>query len=346
MFSKLAPTDTAHLFPLIQYLRLQGHDTTSILHAMGLNRFGTQLEQLPLTLSLKDFMLAISKAKAFSNDPSLCLRAGQQQTAADFSLLPQLCYYSRDIEQVLRLYCRYLTAFNPGFPTYLVITETEIDTPISNLDWPINEAASLMELRLSNCIRFLRVISGDQQPDLIQRIQFEHANPDTHIDYDELLQTEVRFNQPHASMVIRRDALHRQIPTCQPDMLEKVIEMAEDKRLAAGEDSSHTVVKVRAAIRSGLATQKSTLNDIAERLNTSISSLKRLLAADGCGFQQLLDLERKQEMEYWMAHTPVTLESVCQKLGYASQASFNQACHRIMGMSPSAFRKQSTQFTS
>ncbi len=81
MFNNLAPTDTAHLLPLIQYLRRQGHDSTSILHAMDLNRFGTQLEQLPLTLPFRDFMLAIAKAKIFSNDPSICLRAGQQQTA-------------------------------------------------------------------------------------------------------------------------------------------------------------------------------------------------------------------------------------------------------------------------
>ena len=342
MFTNLAPTDTAHLFPLIQYLRRKGHDTPSILHAMALNRFGTQLDQLPLTLTLRDFMLAIAKAKTFSGDPLLCLRAGQKQTAADFSLLPQLAYYSRDIEQVLRLYCRYLTAFNPGFPTRLMITDAEVDTPISNLNWSIEEAAPLMELRISSCVRFLRVISGDQQPDLIQRIQFEHSNPDKNTDFDELLGTEVRFNQPHASIVIRRDALHRQIPTCQPDMLEKVINMAEAKRLAVGNDSSHTVVKVRAAIRSGLAIQKSSLGDIAERLNTSTSSLKRLLAADDCGFQQLLDLERKQEMEYWIMHTPLALEAVCQKLGYASQASLNQACHSIIGLSPSALRKQST----
>lgn len=340
MFNNLAPTDTAHLLPLIQYLRRQGHDSTSILHAMDLNRFGTQLEQLPLTLPFRDFMLAIAKAKIFSNDPSICLRAGQQQTASDFSLLPQLCYYSRDVEQALRLYCRYLTAFNPGFPTRLAITDTEIDTPISNLHWPLEQAASLMELRLSSCIRFLRIISGEQQPDLIQRIQFEHSSPDTNVDFDELLKTEVRFNQPHASMVVRRDALHRQISTSQPEMLDKVISIAEEKRLAAGTDSNHTIVRVRAAIRSGLAIQKSSLTDIAERLNTSVSSLKRQLALDNCGFQQLLDLERQQEMEYWITHTPVALESVCQKLGYASQASFNQACHRIMGMSPSALRKK------
>ncbi|PVZ71665.1 AraC family transcriptional regulator [Pelagibaculum spongiae] len=340
MFAELAPTDTVHLFSLIQYLRRQGHNTGRILRAMDLNRFGTQVEQLPATLPLRDFMLAIAKAKAFSNDPLICFHAGQQQTAADFSLLPQLSYYSRDIEQALRLYCRYLTVFNPGFPTRLLITNNEVKTPISNPHWTIEQAAPLMELRLSNCARLLRVISGYQSPDLIQRIEFEHACPEKNFNFDELLQAEVKFNQPCANLVIRRDALHCPILTSQPDMLNKVISLVEEKRLAAGSDSRHTVIRVRAAIRSGLSVQQSSLTYIAEQLNTSVSSLKRQLAANGCGFQQLLDLERQKEMNYWIIHTPVTLESICQKLGYASQASFNQACHRIMGRSPSALRKQ------
>lgn len=340
MYASTTPVDISHLYPLFQYLRRSGHNTHTILHAMGLHKYGIRLEQLPKTLPLEHFLQAIAKAKVFSKDPILCLRAGQQQTSVDFSLLAQLGYHSRNIEQALRLYCRYLTAFNPGFPTRLVIGDNEVDTPINNNGWPQELAAPLMELRLSNCIRFLRIISGDQQPDLIKRVQFEHPCPDKTFNFDELLKTEVKFSQAHASMVVHRDALHRPIQTYQADMLEKVIAIAEDKRLQAGIESTHIVVKVRAAIRFGLAKQKSTLADIAAQLNLSTSSLKRHLSAENRGFQELLDLEKKQEMEYWILHTPITLEAISRKLGYASQASFNQACHRLLKVSPSGLRKQ------
>lgn len=326
--------DVTHLYPAINQLIKMGYTESSALHALSMKRSGHCIDELPERISLTEYVQAITTAREISGDPLFCIKAGLLESAGDFSPLARMASLCRDLKQVLELYCHYLPAWNPGFPTYLEEQGDVIKTPVINQFFTVAESEALMEYRIASCVRMLRLISFNTQLDPIAYVDFCHAaavNPEA---YEDLLQTKVNFEKPYTSFAIHNDLLDTRIPSHDEAMLAQVLKKAENQRLSQRLDSEDLLMKIRALIRSGLARNYASLSCVSERLSMSTSSMKRYLNSEGTSFQILLDQERKAEIAHFLLNSKLSNKEIARRTGVSSVSSFTQVCKRLFGATP------------
>ena len=81
------------------------------------------------------------------------------------------------------------------------------------------------------------------------------------------------------------------------------------------------------------------LETLAADMNMSSRTLRRHLAKEGTGYQELLDEVRRMLAEQWLALGILTLEEISERLGYSELSNFIHAFRRWTGQSPARFRR-------
>jgi AraC-like DNA-binding protein len=83
------------------------------------------------------------------------------------------------------------------------------------------------------------------------------------------------------------------------------------------------------------------IDDVAEHLNLSVSTLKRRLASAGTCFSEVMENTLKDRAVLMLTDASMTLESIASALCYSDLANFSHAFKRWTGCSPGAYRRQS-----
>ncbi|MZR63553.1 AraC family transcriptional regulator [Alcanivorax sp. DP30] len=81
------------------------------------------------------------------------------------------------------------------------------------------------------------------------------------------------------------------------------------------------------------------LESLAAEMHVSSRTLRRHLAREGTGYQELLDEVRRMLAEQWLALGILTLEEISERLGYSELSNFIHAFRRWTGQSPARFRR-------
>ena len=83
-----------------------------------------------------------------------------------------------------------------------------------------------------------------------------------------------------------------------------------------------------------------TSDEVASALHVSVRSLTRHLAAEGTGYQALLDAELRRQAELHLGSPGHTVASVAAALGYHDVSAFRRAFRRWVGVSPHEWRSE------
>ena len=79
---------------------------------------------------------------------------------------------------------------------------------------------------------------------------------------------------------------------------------------------------------------------MAEREQVSARTLIRRLGEEGTRYQTLLDHTRADLACWWLAQTPLPVEAVAARLGFADTSNFSRSFRRWCGQTPSDYRNQ------
>lgn len=169
------------------------------------------------------------------------------------------------------------------------------------------------------------------------RYAFEYPAPG-HADlYDELLQGECLFNQPHTEIVLpadmlqRRslfadDELHRQsLLQCQ--MIEQ--DLKRNLRLAD---------QIRKRIRQDR--YNCSLESMAEQFNVCPRTLIRKLKQEDTSFSQIMEQELQAAAVEHLRDASLTVDAVSTLLGYQNVVNFRRAFQRWFGVPPGEYRQR------
>jgi AraC-like DNA-binding protein len=148
----------------------------------------------------------------------------------------------------------------------------------------------------------------------------------------------VRFQQPANRMVFPA-ALLSQPVIRDADQLRDVIVYFPMNLINAGGTLAH---RVKALINASLGEFKAPISveNIAQLLNLSPSSLRRKLAESNLSYTQLLTQCRLNKAEHALLHTDLPIKTIALQLGFSDDRAFRRAVKSGLGLSPTELRQQ------
>ncbi len=319
---------------LIEYIALRGGDVDRIVGAVG----GSveALQQTDGRMDLGLFCEIFERAARDTRDIHFGLGYGQQFHPADLGMLGYIALASQTLGAALENMCE---LFHRHQHNSIFSVARSGDVALVHYricDKHIAERQQDAELSIGMFVNIFRHFLGTQWMPLA--VGFEHAPSGAPREYDRLLGTRVRFNQPSNTIMLRSRDLAQTNPTPDPRLLAllrhnmTLLGLAEQRRESLTERVAH-------AVRIRLTEGEPTLEDIASDLRMAAWTLQRRLRTEGQTYQDVLSNTRRELALKYLGDLSLPLSELAFMLGYSELSAFSRAFHRWMLSSPSEWRR-------
>jgi len=104
-------------------------------------------------------------------------------------------------------------------------------------------------------------------------------------------------------------------------------------------DNSYTA-RVRSMLNVGVEQKNLSLEQVADNLHTTASSLRRYLKIENTSYQIIKDGIRRDMAIYMLTETQLSLQDISVKLGYSESSAFQHTFKKWTGLSPGAYRNR------
>lgn len=316
-------------------LRRAGHTLDGPLKEVGLSR--TDIAGPDGRISYTAFMRLIERAALLLADPAYGLKLGASHDVRDNGLLGFIAANSPTLGDALANVERYIAVTNEGTDAAL-----ELATPISALRFR-DANPNLRKLRQNSERVAALFVKGAR--DLTQakanpvRVEFIHARPNEHIDYQGILGCPVRFQAEWDALIFSEETL--QLPIVGADnRLLRTLEAACRRILGPQPRKEDLVHSVRQYVVQRLAKGAPAFDDVARNLNMSAKTLERRLGERKASYRELVDAIRCDLAKHYLADTDLRLHQIAYALGYAEPGPLVRAFKRWTAITPMQYRNK------
>ncbi|WP_327144098.1 AraC family transcriptional regulator [Nocardia sp. NBC_01327] len=272
--------------------------------------------------------------------PALGVEVGRRYRISTFGIFGYACVTSPTLREAISLALRY---YRLGFAFCTPIVESrprEVITWIHHDTIPADVQRFLVERDIVAMHRVMSDLLGARvdfssaefsypatdQAEILTRLfgvrpHFGHAHTTFGIDPDLLTQALPQANQPTWALCVAqcRELLHRR--SARTGIAAEVRD-----RLLPGTGAT------------GFSTPP-TLDAVCRDLNLSPRTLRRHLVAAGTSYRALLDEVRQALAEEMLTATPLSVDDIAIRLGYAEATPFIHAFKRWTATTPAAYRR-------
>jgi AraC-like DNA-binding protein len=322
------------LGPEIEQLAIESGLAILAADGLRLARFSDLTVRIPHRTALA----MLDNAIAVSRDPGFALHAGAGAQPGDFGVVEMLARTAPTLGASMQVAARYVSLLHDG-------AQVSIERDGEQALWRHTLRADLAQSPGANeyvvaAFNFmaLRMLGLDVPP---LEVSFMHAAPPHAQQYELLFKTQVRFGCPSNAIVMPALALDLPLRTADAPMHAVLLRYADDQ-LARLPTLQPFTKQVRELLRARLSNAAG-LNDVAQTLHMSESTVRRRLVAEGTSHSELLDGLRREVALELLAQPELDVAEIGFRLGFAHPPAFHRAFKRWYGMSPSEHRALGTR---
>ncbi len=151
--------------------------------------------------------------------------------------------------------------------------------------------------------------------------------------YEAYFQCPVEFGANHDLLLFNQETMLQPFSTANPELL-ALLEPHLETELRDHRVYEGYIDQVKRLLRSRMAGQPPTTQDVARELHMSTRTLQRQLANEGVQFQQLLEAVRHELAKEHLRASVLELNEIAFLLGYQEASSFHRAFHHWEGLPP------------
>ncbi|MCG8673727.1 MAG: AraC family transcriptional regulator [Pseudomonadales bacterium] len=170
------------------------------------------------------------------------------------------------------------------------------------------------------------------------RIRFPYPEPEWVDEYHKLIpNNEFEFSCSNISLEIPKEYLDLVCLTHEASAFQMA--KSECERIKTSQERGNDILQ---QVRTRLLDQHQefmSLEEMATTLSMSPRTLMRKLKEEGSSYQDVLDDVRKEYAIWYLTKTDMTIDEVCESLGYMDASNFSRTFKRWIGTTPSLFRK-------
>lgn len=268
-------------------------------------------------------------------DPAFGLHAGKHCHLSDYAIFSHLLMTCPNLIEALQLVTEHLHIMNEGLENNLT---TGSGLSCYSLECLYKHPASIhhIEHHFASIIQLGRQIvqQNDQGKIRCHRVEFSHSPTAPMREYEEIFQCEVLFEGSGNQLILPRELLLT--PTHSPNkgLYSHLLKLVNSISLAGSHQKKFTE-KVYAALNAkGKWHSWPTLNEVANTIGVSPSSLKRKLKQEQSSYQAICDKLRYRQAKHILTVLGRTVSETAHQLGFSSPASFSRSFKRWSGQSP------------
>lgn len=169
-------------------------------------------------------------------------------------------------------------------------------------------------------------------------VNFQHDRPKDLSWHIRTFDMPINFNQNRNMMIANLDALDSK-PTHLAKLLTPLLSTYLDRRERRVSSRSSVAMGVAELIPYVLGLRQSRITDVAKIMGVSDKKLQRLLRAENTSYSAILEDVRQRFATRLLTDSQISMTRIAKMLDYASIESFNAACNRWHGASPTQIRR-------
>ena len=261
------------------------------------------------------------------------LLVGQRANISTLGMLGELMQRSPSVRAALESLISHLhLQTRGGVPTHGVEGENaSLGYAIYQRDMP--GTAQGYDLVMAFEFRIMQALCGPRW--LPSEVSFSHAKPKDVHPYRKFFRSPLRFDADRTAVVFSRAWLDH-VPLGSDCQLHRALQ----REITAQEVSRpiELAEEIRRALRTIILSGGVSETRIAKLLATHPRTLRRLLAAQGTTFRQLLGDVRYESARQLLADTDMTTAEIAEALDYADASAFTRAFRHWTNSPPAAWR--------
>jgi AraC-like DNA-binding protein len=149
------------------------------------------------------------------------------------------------------------------------------------------------------------------------------------------------FGAARDALFFSNSSLREPLPSSNADLARESEKLLD--RYLRDMETGDTASAVRRQLVNMLPSGQATEEEVAQRLNRSVSSLQRYLRAEGTRYRDILDRTREDLAREYLQSREHPIAEVAYLLGYSDQSTFTRAFKRWTGVSPGAFLQETAE---
>jgi AraC-like DNA-binding protein len=297
---------------LSDFIITKGADVDRVL---GICHIDPELLQRPtLSLGLTNYCQVLEEAARQSGCDNFGLHYGRQFKPQSLGLIGYIGLCSSSAETALQ---NVVNAF--PFHQHNTLTRLVDKGEYYRFDYQVRHGGILCkrqdaELTLGMILNLLRHGLGRNWAP--REVHFEHPRPEQWHEHCKIFDAPVYFDQPYNSLIIAKRDLQRSMPEQDQTLL--LVMQDAIRRLNADNLTQQSVVdRARSQVRQNLTLGEPVLDDVADKMGMSPSSLQRRLREQNLTFTLLVDKVRCELATHYLQQQQLPISEMALLLGYS-----------------------------
>lgn len=300
--------------------------------------FGFSSEQLAdpaFRLKPEQASELLANALKLTGEPSLGYHMGTQMRISIHGFIGYAIMTASSVAEALVLASRFIQVRIPFLRLHVSTMQSKARLQLFCDDISLEPLRS--ELLIALTVGILTMGKAITGRELNANIEFDFPEPVGFDQYRHLINSSLKFNQPHLMAYFDTNYLSLPLVNADPIASQVAINQCEAELSALGE-RKRIAMKVRDILTQSNHRYPS-IETVADILHMSDRTLKRQLAAEGTSFSNVVDEVRHRHATSLLSRSDYSLEQISDELGYSDVGNFTRAFKRWTGRTPGNWRK-------
>ena len=322
-----------HLAALANHLQLRDISSELIHSDTGISR--QDLRRAESRITYQQFFTVIENLLNLPVPDDFFLSRTHSFNIADYGILGYAMMSAATMGKAIQIALKYHQTIGAAIKPELCIRGQNVELQAVNfLKLPDNLLAAVVEETFSSFPPLLNLLTGSSATVKEIRFSFPDSGKPKHI-YTKVFGCEPEFNCSSCSFVMDSAILHA--PLVQADAnAARLLEKSCQEMLAHLSENQNFGNKVQHMLLN--SPRRLNAEQVAERMNIGVRTLRRRLADESQSFQSLSDQVRRRLATDYLCETKLSNQEIGELLGFTEATNFRRAFLRWTGQTPKAYR--------
>ena len=346
MMDKTITVPSGYVLYLLQQVEKQGYNLTELLDELGIDP--REIERRTEFSAIK-FGQLYQRIMWTSQDESFGMLSGGRVPNGTFRMMCHAIIHCPTLERAIyrcgSFYeiCRG-TKVKPKLVRkgrYAKLSFAPVSTVSEEELLHLMETETPMEVRtgLSMWHHFISWLIGTRLD--LKAAYFRFPKPDDSYHYETLFQSEIKFDQHDHAIVF--PARFLDYPIVQNDeTLRSFLQTAPYQLIVMVDNDQSLTSQVVALLGKDFSRELPSSEEVAFKLNMSVSTLRRRLSEEETSYQKIKDQCRMKAAVNYMDSPQLSINDVAALMGFDEPSAFFRSFKKWTGMTPGEYRKSET----